>query len=125
MLFGRRQDALESDDEEIVDQVCADVFGPRPMYSCSNRVIPAQMVASISPCVFMASSLGSLSAIARSQGPSPRPGRPIPGHYIPPFTMHQHFAKPGEECRIIVMSNRIVKDMGFDWYDQVEHAPGF
>jgi quercetin dioxygenase-like cupin family protein len=45
--------------------------------------------------------------------------------YIPPFTMHQHFAKPGEECRIIVMSNRIVKDMGFDWYDQVEHAPGF
>ena len=45
--------------------------------------------------------------------------------YIPPFTMHQHFAKPGEECRIIVMSNRIVKDMGFDWYDQVERAPGF
>jgi hypothetical protein len=39
--------------------------------------------------------------------------------------MHQHFAKPGEECRIIVMSNRIVKDMGFDWYDQVENAPGF
>jgi hypothetical protein len=24
-----------------------------------------------------------------------------------------------------VMSNRIVKDMGFDWYDQVERAPGF
>jgi quercetin dioxygenase-like cupin family protein len=45
--------------------------------------------------------------------------------YIPPFTMHQHFAKAGEECRIIVMSNRIVKDMGFDWYDQVERAPGF
>ncbi len=45
--------------------------------------------------------------------------------YIPPFTAHQHFAKPGEECRIIVMSNRIVKDMGFDWYDQVERAPGF
>jgi len=45
--------------------------------------------------------------------------------YIPPFTMHQHFAKPGEECRIIVMSNRIVKDMGFDWYDQVERAAGF
>jgi mannose-6-phosphate isomerase-like protein (cupin superfamily) len=45
--------------------------------------------------------------------------------YIPPFTMHQHFSNPGTECRIIVMSNRIVKDMGFDWYDQVEHAPGF
>ena len=45
--------------------------------------------------------------------------------YIPPFTMHQHFANAGQECRIIVMSNRIVKDMGFDWYDQVERAPGF
>ena len=45
--------------------------------------------------------------------------------YIPPFTMHQHFAGAGQECRIIVMSNRIVKDMGFDWYDQVERAPGF
>jgi gentisate 1,2-dioxygenase len=45
--------------------------------------------------------------------------------YIPPFTLHQHFANAGQECRIIVMSNRIVKDMGFDWYDQVERAPGF
>ena len=44
--------------------------------------------------------------------------------YIPPFTMHQHFANAGEECRIIVMSNRIVKDMGFDWYDQVETRAG-
>ena len=39
--------------------------------------------------------------------------------------MHQHVANAGKECRIIVMSNRIVKDMGFDWYDQVERAPGF
>ena len=23
------------------------------------------------------------------------------------------------------MSNRIVKEMGFDWFDQVENAPGF
>ena len=45
--------------------------------------------------------------------------------YIPPFTLHQHVANAGTECRIIVMSNRIVKDMGFDWYDQVERAPGF
>ena len=29
-------------------------LGPRPMYSCSKRVIPSQMAASISPCVFMA-----------------------------------------------------------------------
>lgn len=43
--------------------------------------------------------------------------------YIPPFTIHQHFAT--EEARLIVMSNRIVKEMGFDWFDQVENAPGF
>ena len=43
--------------------------------------------------------------------------------YIPPFTNHQHFAT--SEARIIVMSNRIIKDMGFDWHDQLEHAPGF
>ena len=43
--------------------------------------------------------------------------------YIPPFTMHQHFAT--EEARLIVMSNRIVKEMGFDWIDVVEPAPGF
>jgi gentisate 1,2-dioxygenase len=42
--------------------------------------------------------------------------------YIPPFTMHQHVAV--EESRIIFMSNRIVKEMGFDWFDQVENAPG-
>jgi len=45
--------------------------------------------------------------------------------YIPPFTLHQHVANPGAECRIIVMSNRIVKDIGFDWFDQVERAAGF
>ena len=43
--------------------------------------------------------------------------------YVPPFTNHQHFAH--EEARLIVISNRIVKDMGFDWFDQVEAAPGF
>ena len=43
--------------------------------------------------------------------------------YIPPFTTHQHFAT--EEVRLIMMSNRIVKEMGFDWFDLVERAPGF
>jgi gentisate 1,2-dioxygenase len=46
--------------------------------------------------------------------------------YIPPFTMHQHFnASAKDEARLIVVSNRIVREMGFDWLDQVEHAPGF
>jgi quercetin dioxygenase-like cupin family protein len=45
--------------------------------------------------------------------------------YIPPFTNHQHIAGDNEECRLIVMSNRITKEMGFDWFDQVANAPGF
>ena len=45
--------------------------------------------------------------------------------YIPPFTNHQHVAGDHEECRLIVMSNRNVKEMGFDWFDQVANAPSF
>jgi gentisate 1,2-dioxygenase len=45
--------------------------------------------------------------------------------YVPPFTIHQHFnADPSAETRFIVISNRIVKEMGFDWFDQLEPAPG-
>jgi quercetin dioxygenase-like cupin family protein len=43
--------------------------------------------------------------------------------YVPPYSNHQHFATT--QSRVIVMSNAIIKDMGFDWYDQVENAPGF
>jgi uncharacterized RmlC-like cupin family protein len=43
--------------------------------------------------------------------------------YIPPFTTHQHFATA--ETRLIMMGNRMVKEMGYDWFDQVENAPGF
>ncbi|MGH9808077.1 MAG: cupin [Terriglobia bacterium] len=46
--------------------------------------------------------------------------------YIPPFTAHQHFnADASQEARLIVISNRIVREMGFDWLDQLENAPGF
>ena len=39
---------------------------------------------------------------------------------------HQHFnSSTTEEARLIVISNRIVREMGFDWLDQVENAPGF
>ena len=41
---------------------------------------------------------------------------------MPPFTTHQHFAGDGN-ARLIVISNRIVKTMGFDWFDQLEAAP--
>jgi len=46
--------------------------------------------------------------------------------YVPPFTIHQHFnADSVSEARLIVISNRIVKAMGFDWLDQLENAPGY
>lgn len=45
--------------------------------------------------------------------------------YIPPFSIHQHFNTGKSEARLIVISNRIVKAMGFNWLDQVENAPGF
>ena len=34
--------------------------------------------------------------------------------------LHQPPALRDRECRIIFMSNRIIKDMGFDWLDQLE-----
>lgn len=46
--------------------------------------------------------------------------------YIPPFVTHQHFnASPDQPARLIVISNRIIKEMGFDWFEQVENAPGY
>jgi len=45
--------------------------------------------------------------------------------YIPPFSIHQHFNTGATEARLIVISNRIVKKMGFNWLDQIENAPGF
>jgi gentisate 1,2-dioxygenase len=44
--------------------------------------------------------------------------------YVPPFSIHQHFNTGDGEARLIVISNRIVKAMGFNWLDQVENAPG-
>jgi gentisate 1,2-dioxygenase len=43
--------------------------------------------------------------------------------YVPPYTIHQHFAS--SDARLIVISNRIVKEMGFDWIDVLENAPGY
>ena len=46
--------------------------------------------------------------------------------YIPPYCIHQHVnADPNSEARIIIMNNKIIKDMGFDWFEQVENAEGF
>jgi gentisate 1,2-dioxygenase len=46
--------------------------------------------------------------------------------YIPPYCAHQHFnADPVAEARIIVINSRIVKAMGFDWFEQLENAEGY
>jgi quercetin dioxygenase-like cupin family protein len=43
--------------------------------------------------------------------------------YIPPYSIHQHFNSGTEEARLVVISNRIVKAMGFNWLDQIEKSP--
>ena len=43
--------------------------------------------------------------------------------FIPPYSNHQHFATGDKEARLIVISNRIIKKMGMDWFEQVAPAP--
>lgn len=46
--------------------------------------------------------------------------------YIPPYCTHQrHNSDSKNPARIIVCNNKIVKDMGFDWFEQIENAEGF
>ena len=46
--------------------------------------------------------------------------------YIPPYTTHQHFnADPMKPTRFITATSRLVKALGFDWWEQVENAPEY
>jgi gentisate 1,2-dioxygenase len=46
--------------------------------------------------------------------------------YIPPYCGHQHFnADPDKEARFIVINSRVIKPMGFDWFEQLENAEGY
>ncbi|MDP6173168.1 MAG: hypothetical protein QGF09_03260 [Rhodospirillales bacterium] len=45
--------------------------------------------------------------------------------YVPPYCIHQHFAGANGPARFICVTSRIVKAMGFDWFDQLEPAPGY
>ena len=46
--------------------------------------------------------------------------------YIPPYCIHQHFnGDPATEARIIVINSRLLKPMGFDWFEQIEPAEGY
>ncbi len=46
--------------------------------------------------------------------------------YIPPYCAHKRINDDSEtEARVIVMNSRMLKPMGFDWFDQLEPAEGF
>jgi uncharacterized RmlC-like cupin family protein len=46
--------------------------------------------------------------------------------YIPPYCAHKRFnTDPDAEARVIVVNSRIMKAIGFDWFDQLEPAQGF
>ena len=46
--------------------------------------------------------------------------------YIPPYCAHKRFNdEPENEARVVVINNRMLKPMGFHWFDQLEPAEGF
>jgi uncharacterized RmlC-like cupin family protein len=46
--------------------------------------------------------------------------------YIPPYCAHKRFnTDPDNEARVVVVNSRMMKAMGFDWFDQLEPAEGF
>lgn len=46
--------------------------------------------------------------------------------YIPPYCAHKRFNSDAtSEARVIVINSRMMKAIGFDWFDQLEPAEGF
>ena len=46
--------------------------------------------------------------------------------YIPPYCAHKRVNVDSEnEARVVVINSRMLKPMGFDWFDQLEPAAGF
>jgi uncharacterized RmlC-like cupin family protein len=46
--------------------------------------------------------------------------------YIPPYCAHKRVNDDAKtEARVVVMNSRMLKPMGFDWFDQLEPAKGF
>jgi len=45
--------------------------------------------------------------------------------YIPPYCAHKRCNDADSEARVIVINSRILKPMGFHWFDQLEPAIGF
>ena len=45
--------------------------------------------------------------------------------YIPPYCAHKRCnGDPDNEARVIVVNSRIIKAIGFDWFEQLENADG-
>lgn len=46
--------------------------------------------------------------------------------YIPPYCAHKRFNGDADsEARVVVINSRMMKAIGFDWFDQLEPAEGF
>ncbi len=45
--------------------------------------------------------------------------------YIPPYCAHKRHSNGDCEARIVVVNSRMLKAIGFDWFDQLEPAAGF
>lgn len=45
--------------------------------------------------------------------------------YIPPYCAHKRCNDGSDEARVVVMNSRMMKAIGFDWFDQLEPAKGF
>jgi uncharacterized RmlC-like cupin family protein len=45
--------------------------------------------------------------------------------YIPPYCAHKRCNTDAGEARVVVINSRILKPMGFHWFDQLEPAEGF
>jgi quercetin dioxygenase-like cupin family protein len=46
--------------------------------------------------------------------------------YVPPYSIHQHFNSSADRpARLLITTSRIPKALGFDWFEQVENAPGY
>ena len=45
--------------------------------------------------------------------------------YIPPYCAHKRCNTDASEARVVVINSRILKPMGFHWFDQLEPAEGF
>lgn len=45
--------------------------------------------------------------------------------YIPPYCAHKRVNTGKGEARVVVINSRMMKAIGFDWFDQLEPAKGF